>query len=1032
MELNGEGWGELEKQVLDAVPDGLWVFDDDGVTRWANARFAAQLGLRPGEVVGFSAFDAVDAEGAGQLRAHLRSLREDATAGDDLECRLVRRDGTGFWAEVSHAPILDASGRRRAWLHRVRDHTAQRRREQDLAEAQSIARLGSWERGDDGVMRWSAELYRVLEADPGAVASVELFRERIHPEDRALVDEMTSVAAAGGDVLDVDVRLDRPNGLTTRWLRIRGRVTRDADGAVLRSGGTVQDVTEAKETEQGLAFLSAMAGAANEARTLPEALLASDEVVRPYTQWPAVQVTFPAPDTGELLHFDTGWEHFDADDIAAAQALGGRVAAAAQTLQDVGPHGTYFVSGPVVHAGRVICVVTSDSRSAAPPRPADLAIFGQMLTLLAHVSEREASANELAAARDAALDASRAKSEFLATMSHEIRTPLNGVIGLSELLGRTELTAHQRRLAEGVDQAGRALLSLVNDILDLSKIEAGRLDLEEVDFDPRQVLEQSVGLLAERASARGLELAVASTGSIPSLVRGDPVRFGQVITNLVANAVKFTHAGEVVVRATSTGGSDLRVEVRDTGIGIEPAVQARLFDAFSQADSSTTREYGGTGLGLAISERIVAALGGRIGVRSEFGAGSTFWFTAHFEPASDPGAPVVDHAPSVAGLRVLVVDDNETNRFIVAEQLAAWQVHVDAVESAYEALVELDAAHRAGTPYDVGLLDYMMPGMDGEQLARIVRSEERYDGLRLALLSSATEPTQEWLADAGIEGYLAKPVFPSRLLDVLATLGGRVAAPHAPAPSADEVAAGSLGRVLVVEDNPVNQLVAEGILRRIGYDLALADNGAAGVAALAEAPGSFDLVLMDCQMPVMDGFDATRAIRAMPGEVSRIPIVAMTAAATEAERERCREAGMDDFLTKPVVPALLESTLARWVHDGDAAVRLRTLVEDEGVDREIVELMVERFESSATTSYGELEAAAAAQDPEAVARAAHSVRGSAANLGLTRLAEAAGEVERLGWAGELPSPAAVGGLEGAIADAVDELGRAARRLRGPE
>lgn len=924
MELDGGSWGELEDWVLQAVPDGLWVFDDDGTTVWGNDRLARMLGLDPDVLVGFSAYDALDVTGREQFGGHLARLREEGTAEDDIECLLVRRDGSTFWALVSHAPLVDGTGRRRGWLHRVRDHSAQQRlvtdlrhRELQLAEAQSIARMGSWERDvADGVLRWSDELYRVLEVDPATfVPAVDSFFERVHPDDRGTAMKSYQEMLEGHDSIDVDVRLVQRPGVPIRWVRIRGRVTRGADGQPVRLGGTVQDVTEEKEVEQGLAFLSAMAGAANEAQTLPDALLASDEAVRPYTQWPAIQITFLVPGTGELLHFDTGWEEFTPEDVAHAQAFAARTIEAQKTLQEPGPRGTYVVSGPVMHAGRVVCTVTSDSRSALPPRASELAIFAQMLTLLAHVSEREATADELAAARDQALEASRAKSEFLATMSHEIRTPLNGVIGLSELLIRTELTAHQRRLADGVDQAGRALLALVNDILDLSKIEAGRMDLEEVDFDPRQVVEQSVSLLAERASARGLELVVGTAGDIPSLVRGDPVRFGQVITNLVANAVKFTHEGEVVVRASSTGGSGLRVEVRDTGIGIESDVQAGLFDAFSQADSSTTREYGGTGLGLAISERIVTALGGRIGVDSEPGVGSTFWFTAGFGAAD--GDRAVDAAapdPSLAGLRVLVVDDNETNRFIVAEQLAAWDVDALTVATAYDALVELDASVRLGAPYDVALLDYMMPGMDGEQLARTVRCEERHDRMRLALLSSATEPTREWLADAGIDSFLAKPVFPKRLREVLTELGGRSAdAPAGETEQVAEVTPGSRGRVLVVEDNPVNQLVAEGILRRLGYDLELAENGAEAVSALADRADRFDVVLMDCQMPVMDGFDATRAVRAMVGEAADIPIIAMTAAATEAEREHCREAGMDDFLTKPVVPDLLEETLARWV-----------------------------------------------------------------------------------------------------------------------
>ncbi|MGZ4457276.1 MAG: response regulator, partial [Nocardioides sp.] len=915
---------DMGSWVLAAVPDGLWVLDADGTTVWANARMADLLGVPHDEVVGYSAFDALDDDGREGLREHLATLARSREPGADLDCLLLRPDGSSVWTQASHVPLVDAAGEHRGWLHRVRDHSEEQRlldelrsREVRLAEAQAIARVGSWEReASDPLPTWSAELYRVFEVDPETfVPSTVSFIEKIHPDDRPGAVAAYEAMMAGGDPIDVDARLLRAPGLPTRWVRTRGYATFDDEGRMLRVSGTVQDITESKEAEQGLAFLSAMAGAANEAETLEEALLAADAVVRPFTQWPALLVSFPDPDgSGRLWHVDTRWEEVGPDKLAASERLAARAAAERRVVQEVGPAGNYLVSGPAVAGDRIACVVTSTSRATTPPRPAEVAIFTQMLALLASVSQREQAGNELASARDDALAASRAKSEFLATMSHEIRTPLNGVIGLSELLGRTELTPHQRRLAQGVDQAGRTLLSLVNDILDLSKIEAGRLDLEEVDFDPRLVLEQSVGLVAERASGKQVELVVSTGSAMPSMVRGDPVRFGQVVTNLVSNAVKFTHQGEVVVRADGEGDT-VRVEVRDTGIGIEPEVRDRLFRAFSQADSSTTREYGGTGLGLAISKRIVEAVGGEIGVESQVGVGSTFWFTAPFAPAvatNPPSEAALREA--VTGLRVLVVDDNATNRFIMTEQLQAWGVHVVAVDSAYDALVELDAAARRAAPYDVALLDYMMPGADGEQLARIIRSEERHRGLRLALLSSALEGDPEWLTDAGIESFLSKPVLPSRLLDLLATLGGRldpaqVAAPAVPRPQPGVVR----GRLLVAEDNPINQMVAEGVLRRLGYDLLIVENGAAAVAALADDPDGFDAILMDCQMPVMDGFDATRAVRAMRGDGGRIPIIAMTAATTAEERERCLEAGMDDFLSKPVVPDLIEAALDRWV-----------------------------------------------------------------------------------------------------------------------
>jgi signal transduction histidine kinase/DNA-binding response OmpR family regulator/HPt (histidine-containing phosphotransfer) domain-containing protein len=909
-----------------------------------------------------------------------------------------------------------------------------RRREVQLAEAQSIAHIGSWERdASDDVLRWSDELFRVLEVDRETFEpSAESFFELLHPDDRAAAVAAYDEMMTGGEPLHLDSRLDRPVGLPARWVRTRGRVTRDAGGTLLRVGGTVQDITESKEGEQGLAFLSAMAGAANEARTLEEALLASDTVVRPFTQWPAVLVAAPDPDApGGLVHFDTGWGDFSAAEQAAARALAARAAEERTIVQEPRADGIFLVAGPAVVGDRLACVIVSDTRAATPPRASEIAIFAQMLTLLANVSEREAAAAELAAARDEALAASRAKSEFLATMSHEIRTPLNGVIGLSELLSRTELTAHQRRLAQGVDQAGRALLSLVNDILDLSKIEAGRLDLEEVDFDPRVIVEQSVGLVAERASAKELELVVSSADRMPSMVRGDPVRFGQVITNLVSNAVKFTESGEVVVRASGDDGT-VRVEVTDTGIGIGADVQGRLFTAFSQADSSTTRTYGGTGLGLAISKRIVDAMGGLIGVESEVAAGSTFWFSVPFAPATSQSPPSeATLRDAVAGLRVLVVDDNSTNRFILCEQLAAWEVKVTAVESAYEALVELDASVRHDERYDIALLDYMMPGVDGEQLARVIRAEERHRDTRLALLSSAIEPTTGWLTDAGIDSFLGKPVLPSRLLDVLAVLGGRLPASQVTAPEVSGPAVGVVrARLLVVEDNPVNQMVAEGVLRRLGYDLVMADNGAAGVAALADDPDGFDAILMDCQMPVMDGFDATRAIRATRGDGARIPIIAMTAAATAEERERCQEAGMDDFLSKPVVPDLLESTLARWVPAArdTAGDRLRELVE-EGIAPALVLAIVDRFASSATQGADALAVAARAGDAAETARLAHALRGSAANVGLSALAELCAGLEEAGRGGEVPDQEALAALDAEVSAAVARLGQAGDALR---
>jgi PAS domain S-box-containing protein len=1059
-ELGDEDDGDrsLGDRILSAVPDGLWMLDDEGRTTFANATMGALLGRDDEEMASTSVFDVLDEQGGAQFRGHLAG-RDSEAPGHDLECLVHRRDGSSFWALVSHARVLDDDGTCRGWLYRVRDDTDHRalydelsQREQQLAEAQSIAGVGSWERLATGPVSWSAEAYRICRVTPESFdPSRDAFFELLHPEDRESLLPHYQRMIRGGGALDVECRL-RPDGDSETWLRVRGVALHEPDGTLIRVGGTLQDITAAKNYQRGLEFLSAMAGVANESSTLQEVLTASDSQVRPYARWPAVLVAVPAsPLPGaELVHIDIEWSAASPTTRDLARTLAVEAVAHGGMVHRAVRHEDHLVAGPVLVGERLACVLVSGTGAREAPQPTDLAIFEQTLTLLSQVAEREWAAEALATARDEALSASRAKSEFLATMSHEIRTPLNGVIGLSELLRRTDLTAHQQRLADGVDQAGRTLLALVNDILDLSKIEAGRLDLEEVDFDPRAIVEQSAGLVADRAREKGLELVVSSAADLPTLVRGDPVRFGQVITNLASNAVKFTARGEVVIRAEHVGHR-VRVSVRDTGVGIAPEAQDGLFEAFTQADSSTTREYGGTGLGLAISKRIVTAMKGEIGVQSAAELGSTFWFTATFATALGEHHSQRDalRESAVAGLRVLVVDDNATNRFILTEQLSGWAVEVSAVASAYEALVELDAAARTGSPYEIVLLDYMMPGADGEQLARIVRAESRHDDTRLVLLSSSTEPTDGWLEDAGIDDYLAKPVLPSRLLDTLAVLGGHWEVAAETAGSAAPARAVGRGRVLVVEDNAINQLVADGVLRRLGFAVQLADNGAAGVAAVADDPGGYVLILMDCQMPVMDGFDATRAVRAIQRDGIRTPIIAMTAAAGVEERDRCLDAGMDDFMSKPFDVRLLAEMLDRWAPamtsadptmPPDAAepaghrptqrpvpdqppdhARLAELVDDEGIDLVLVARMVERFEASATDVVAALTRSVEKHSLAAVEQHAHGLRGSAANLGLLDVAARCGAVEEAARQGRLPTAAVLGALREAVAHGGGQL-----------
>jgi len=651
------------------------------------------------------------------------------------------------------------------------------------------------------------------------------------------------------------------------------------------------------------------------------------------------------------------------------------------------------------------------------------------LTMMENITESKTVERVLRDAKEMAESASRAKSQFLANMSHEIRTPMNGVLGMTELLLGTALSDKQRRFAEAVYRSGETLLEIINDILDFSKIEAGRLELESVDFDLRVLVEDVFELLAPRAHQKRLELASRIEPAVPTVVRGDPLRLRQVLTNLVGNAIKFTESGEVVVTVSALsfepgGRHRVQFEVRDSGIGMRQEALDKLFTVFMQADQSMSRRYGGTGLGLAISKQLVELMDGSIAAESRFGEGSVFRFDLQLA-AGDAAAlaPPVDTA-KLRGRRVILVEDNPTNRSILEGQLRGFGMDVATADNGVTALDLLRAAAQAGTPFDAAVIDMKMPIMDGLTMATELRRDPLLAEVRMLMLTSLGSGNEARLAyDSGIEAYLTKPVRQAELIEAL----GRVLQHEQPElPAALSSVPGGRARVLVVEDNAVNQEVARAMLTELGCSLRLASDGREALAALREAP--FDLVFMDCQMPEMDGFEAVRRFRASESAsfATRldVPIVALTANALAGDADRCLKAGFSDYLAKPVRREQLDAALQRWISAAPASVTSADVpllgadavpaawaAEDErpAIDMSVIrqirdmerrgaarllQRLVQTYTATAARLVSQAAYALKSGDAQSLQHAMHTLKSSSANLGAVELSRRFGALEK--------------------------------------
>jgi two-component system sensor histidine kinase/response regulator len=1036
--------------LVESLPQNIFRKDLSGRFTFVNQRFCAGLGAAREDILGKTDFDFFPRELAAKYQADDRRLLE---TGEFFEATEENRtaDGERHYVHVIKTPILDPNGERIGIQGIFWDVTVERRTQDDLAHERDLLRalldyapdIIYFKDAESRILRASRAFARkVGVGDPAHLVGRtdhDLFLKE--HADRAREDEERILRT--GQPIDGQTEKELWADGRVNWVLTSKLPLRDTRGQIIGTFGISRDITELKAAQDKLEraeakYRSIVENAVDGIfQTTPDGHYLSANL--------ALARIYGFDTVGELIAKRTDIEH-------QLYVKPGRRAEFQQSLQ---AHDQLedFESEVFRKDGTIIWI----SENARAVRDSE----GKLLYYegtVEDITERKRSELELEQARDAALASARARSQFLANTSHEIRTPMNAIIGMTGLLLDTGLTPEQRDYAETVRSSAEALLTILNDILDFSKIESGKLEFEAADFDLRELVEDTAELLAERAFSKGLEFAAWIDHGLPSVVRGDPGRVRQVLTNLLGNAVKFTTAGEVLLRVTWVGEAGdrswARFEVRDSGIGIPPEAQQKIFESFTQADGSTTRRFGGTGLGLAISRQLVEAMGGQLGLESVPGRGSTFWFQVPLGPVDPPARPRLADGPPV---RVLAVDDHPAAQETIRHELAGTRFQVECVGTAGAALDRLREA-AGGEAFDAALLDLQLPDMDALTLAHEIHLSPGLERARLVVVAPLGQRLDPGLLrTVGVAAHLVKPVKRLRLLEILtAVLQGDDAEARTtlvPKLVVHPDDGRSNLRLLLAEDNVVNQKVALALLRKLDLTADVVVNGTQVLEAVARQ--RYDLILMDCQMPELDGYETTRRLRREEADGTygaRPPhyVVALTANAMAGDREKCLAAGMDDFVTKPIEVVVLEAAMRRAVAyqkaaesplifpvpgaDGSAGspasgtepVLDATVLDALRIPEEPAALdeLIDLFLSDVPPRWAVLREACLRQDAAGVRSVAHTLKGSAGNLGGARLAASLHRLELAAAAGDW---AAVGHQVPAAEAALAELAGALRR-----